>query len=570
MKKAVLSLILCLALTPAAFAIGGGTGYKQINDARDIAVDITDLDGTCSGATNVQECLDLLDDAVGGGGSGDITSVVAGAGLTGGATSGAATLDIGAGLYMDVAADSISFDPTEFIGDQTWADGSNAAISWTWNLSGTDVVFAFSSGALAITGNLSASNLSGTNTGDQDLSGLQPLDSDLTYLAGFTPSANVKTILNAADFAAVRTALSLVIGTNVQAWDADLDYLAGFTPSANVKTILNAADYAAVRTALSLVIGTNVQAWDADLDTWAGITPGANVGTFLATPSSVNLAAAVTGETGSGALVFADDASMNFDGGDLELPNSNTLPATCTVGQIYMDADATTGQRLYACESTNTWALQGDGGGGGSGDITSVGSACASGACDSISIADGQKVDASAVNMSASTEGVIIGGAASVTGATGTGQLALDTDATGEGLHVGLNSEAKRVGWFLLSASWSGTSATRWIAPFGGQPNGTEANVDIWEAPFDMVCKEFHAQVNADPGASGSWTNSANINGTASATKTCNITNGTTECDDDSDSLAIAKGDNVNFEQLRVGTASAPGESSMAMWCRAD
>lgn len=37
---------------------------------------------------------------------------------------------------------------------------------------------------------------------------------------------------------------------------------------------------------------------------------GANVSTFLATPSSANLAAAVTGETGSGALVFATSPSL--------------------------------------------------------------------------------------------------------------------------------------------------------------------------------------------------------------------------------------------------------------------
>lgn len=43
----------------------------------------------------------------------------------------------------------------------------------------------------------------------------------------------------------------------------------------------------------------------------AGITGlGANVGTFLATPSSANLAAAVTDETGSGALVFATSPTL--------------------------------------------------------------------------------------------------------------------------------------------------------------------------------------------------------------------------------------------------------------------
>ena len=59
---------------------------------------------------------------------------------------------------------------------------------------------------------------------------------------------------------------------------------------ANVKTILNAADFAAVRTALALTIGTNVQAWDANLDTWAGITPGTGVGT--AHPINVGTAGA--------------------------------------------------------------------------------------------------------------------------------------------------------------------------------------------------------------------------------------------------------------------------------------
>ena len=49
----------------------------------------------------------------------------------------------------------------------------------------------------------------------------------------------------------------------------------------------------------------------------------------------------------------------------LMIPHSITLPATCTVGESYMDTDATTGQRSYLCEATNTWVLQGDGGAGG-------------------------------------------------------------------------------------------------------------------------------------------------------------------------------------------------------------
>ncbi len=45
--------------------------------------------------------------------------------------------------------------------------------------------------------------------------------------------------------------------------------------------------------------------------TWASLTLGAGVATFLGTPSSANLASAVTGETGSGALVFGSSPTID-------------------------------------------------------------------------------------------------------------------------------------------------------------------------------------------------------------------------------------------------------------------
>lgn len=46
----------------------------------------------------------------GGAGTGDITAVIAGSGLTGGATSGIATLNVGAGAGISVSADAVSLN----------------------------------------------------------------------------------------------------------------------------------------------------------------------------------------------------------------------------------------------------------------------------------------------------------------------------------------------------------------------------------------------------------------------------------------------------------------------------
>ena len=97
---------------------------------------------------------------------------------------------------------------------------------------------------------------------------------------------------------------------------------------------------------------------------------GTGVATFLATPSSANLASAVTGETGTGAVVFG--TAPTIDAGvfttSVLLPNGTAVPGTCSIGMIYFDNDASAGVNLYGCTATNTWTLLGDGGGG-SGDV---------------------------------------------------------------------------------------------------------------------------------------------------------------------------------------------------------
>lgn len=55
---------------------------------------------------------------------------------------------------------------------------------------------------------------------------------------------------------------------------------------------------------------------------------------------------------------------VNLASKTLRLPSSTTLPASCAIGDVYMDTDATAGQRLLLCEAANTWAAQGGGSGG--------------------------------------------------------------------------------------------------------------------------------------------------------------------------------------------------------------
>jgi hypothetical protein len=50
-----------------------------------------------------------------------------------------------------------------------------------------------------------------------------------------------------------------------------------------------------------------------------------------------------------------------FTGATVRIPSAASLPATCTTGDMFMDTDATAGQRFYLCQSTNSWGLQGDG-----------------------------------------------------------------------------------------------------------------------------------------------------------------------------------------------------------------
>jgi len=63
--------------------------------------------------------------------------------------------------------------------------------------------------------------------------------------------------------------------------------------------------------------------------------------------------------TGGATPVLSLSSTMDLTSKTVRVPNSTSLPGTCTVGDSYMDTNATSGARWFLCESTNTWVAQG-------------------------------------------------------------------------------------------------------------------------------------------------------------------------------------------------------------------
>lgn len=145
-----------------------------------------------------------------------------------------------------------------------------------------------------------------------------------------------------------QTDLSTALG-NKQPLDADLTAIAGLTLAQNKfyarigsgsgvadAVILIGSDFSLSGNTLSL--SNSYQPIDPDLTSWAAITRASGFDTFATTPSSANLAALVTNETGSGLLVFATSPALVTP--DLGVPTAIDLTnATKALRQVTFVVD---------------------------------------------------------------------------------------------------------------------------------------------------------------------------------------------------------------------------------------
>lgn len=206
-----------------------------------------------------------------------------------------------------------------------------------------------------------------TTLGGYGITDGQPLDSDLTTLAGLTATTDNFIISVSSAWASrtpaqARTTLGLVIGTDVQAFDADLSALAGLTSAADKlpyftgsgtadvadftsagRALIDDADASAQRTTLGL------GSLATQSGTFSGTSSGTNTG-----DQTITLTGNVTGSgTGSFAATIANDAvtyakMQNVSATDMVLGRSTAgsgdveeIACTAAGRALIDDADAT-------------------------------------------------------------------------------------------------------------------------------------------------------------------------------------------------------------------------------------
>lgn len=179
------------------------------------------------------------------------------------------------------------------------------------NKSGGALVY----GDVVILDNTNANGFTTTTTGALSTRGIgviiEPVGiannaTGLVAISGWCPQINLNTASTMGQFIKTHTVAGQ--GTPHSSPQVEGDFAVALTASANPPAFLFGAPNAAGLSTSPGGSSGDIQYNNAGA--FGGITPGTGVSTWIATPSSANLAAAVTGETGSGALVFGTSPTL--------------------------------------------------------------------------------------------------------------------------------------------------------------------------------------------------------------------------------------------------------------------
>lgn len=285
----------------------------------------------------------------------------------------------GASTYVPDQAEDIQTDTTNFDNNLSSADTTVQAALETLD----EITGGAGSGDISAVGSCSTGNcfIDGTNqtltfegsssdTIESSLGATNPTSGDQTFNLPDMASSGTYTLATTQSNVSSATALASN-PTNCSAGN----YPLGIDANGNVEscTAVSSGDSITVNSSAA----SDANFLDGDIDfTLVGASNPDDITATVACTGCIDATDMAADSVGESELIesmnFVSTGGWDHGGGTLEVPNSTSLPGTCTVGQVYMDTDATTGQRIYACESANTWALQGDGGGAGGGAPTTV------------------------------------------------------------------------------------------------------------------------------------------------------------------------------------------------------
>lgn len=332
--------------------------------------------GTSSGTNTGDQTISITGDVTASGSTGALTATVTK--INGVALSGLATGILKNTTTTGVPSIAIAADFPTLNQNTT---GSAATLTTSRNIQGVafngsaNIDIINGTGFVKATGTTLSYDNSTYLTTSSAASTYQPLDSDLTTIAGLTATTDNFIVSVASAWASrtpaqVRTTLALVIGTNVQAWDADLDTIAALTATTD-NFIQSKGSAWASRTPTQITADLIAMVGDSGSGgtkglvpapasgdatkflkgngTWAAIAGGGDALTSnplsqFASTTSLQLLGVMSDETGTGSLVFATSPTLvtpilgtptsgNFSTGTFTWPtfNQNTSGSSATL-----------------------------------------------------------------------------------------------------------------------------------------------------------------------------------------------------------------------------------------------